>query len=358
MLSIATILIALFGLVLLITLHELGHFLMARYFNVKVDEFGIGIPPRVWGKQVGETLYSINLLPLGGFVRLEGEDSSVKGPRSFSEKPVAQRLAIVAAGVVMFWIISAVIFTGLALTSGIPSAVPDDMRNVNKPMVRVFSVVPDSPAFEAGILPGDIIMEVGGAPVTTVDQLIFEVESKKGKETSIITKRGRNVEEITLVPRVQHKEGALGVQLGRVALVKSLWWEAPLRGIELTADMTWRIVGAFGTVVASLLPGREMPDGVSIMGPIGIVSALQDSLFLGIPHFLFFLSLLSLHLAVINILPIPALDGGRIAFLLVEGARGKAAPEQVEKVIHTAFFILLILLLLFITIQDISSLFS
>lgn len=357
--GIVTIFIALLSLVLLITLHELGHFLLAKKYNVKVDEFGIGIPPRVWGKRVGETLYSINLLPLGGFVRLQGEDSSEKGPRSFASKPVAQRLFIVAGGVIVFWIITIVMFTGLALTWGIPSAVSDDATGVGQPMVRIFGVASNSPAEDAQIRPGDIILKINGEPVTMAGEVISVIEVNKGNEVSMLLQRGRSIEEHIVIPRVDHPktEGALGVRLGRVALVTSSWWQAPIEGVRLTGDLTWRILKTFGSAIRGIFPGKDMPEGMSVMGPIGIVSALQDSLFLGIPHFLFFVALLSLHLAVINILPIPALDGGRIAFLLVEMVRRKAVSEQVEKLTHTAFFVLLILLLIVITAQDIFTLF-
>ena len=158
-----TLIIVLISFLVLIILHELGHYLFAKKFGVKVEEFGIGLPPRLIGKKFGETIYSINLLPLGAFVRLEGEEKVVPGPRSFSAKPIWQRMVIVAAGVVAFWIVAVLIFTGLGMTSGIPTGIGDEeTQGITNPKVQILAVAKDSPAHQAGIELGDSILKMEG----------------------------------------------------------------------------------------------------------------------------------------------------------------------------------------------------
>ncbi|MDP2735032.1 MAG: site-2 protease family protein, partial [bacterium] len=153
--------VVIISFLVLIVLHELGHYLFARKYGVKVEEFGIGLPPRIVGKKMGETVYSLNLLPLGAFVRLEGEEGVVPGPRSFSSKSLWQRAVIVAAGVVAFWLVAALIFTGLGMTTGVPTGIGDEqVAGVLNPKVQILSVAPDSPAKEAGIEVGDIILSM------------------------------------------------------------------------------------------------------------------------------------------------------------------------------------------------------
>lgn len=361
-----TILIAIGSIGVLIVLHELGHFFLAKKFGVKVEEFGIGMPPRMFGKKWGETLFSINLLPVGGFVRMEGEEKRSGGPRSFSQKSVWQRLLIVAGGVLVFWIIAAAILGLLGATSGIPMAVSDEeTQGIGVPRIQVVGVAQGSPAEHAGIRLGDTIAayQVAASPgpteITKVSELQNLSEQYKGEELLLTIQRGSETMPISLAPRIDPPagEGAMGMTLARTALVKYPWYEAPVQGALLTGRLTFNIVRGLGDLLASLAGGRGLPAGVQLTGPIGIVGLLTNSFDLGAPQFLFFLAVLSVYLAIFNTIPIPALDGGRMFFLLLEGLRRKPLPEKLEQRIIIASFSVLILLMIWVTVSDITRLF-
>lgn len=361
-----TLIIVIASFLILIILHELGHFVFAKKYNVKVEEFGIGLPPRLIGKKIGETIYSLNLLPLGAFVRLEGEEKNVAGPRSFSSKPIWQRMVIVAAGVVAFWIVAALIFTGLGVTTGVPTGITDEqVQGVTNAKVQILGVAKDSPAKIAGIELGDSIIRMeqrdSGASVepTTVKEIQSFTESIMGKEIILILERGKETKEVALVPRVEPPagQGAMGVTLVRTGFVKYAWWEAPFRGIERTALLTYEIVRNLGGLLVSLVSGRGMPSGVEVMGPVGIVHLLTNSLSLGIAHFFSFFAVLAIYLAIFNALPIPVVDGGKLLFLGIEAIRKKPLPELWINRLSAVIFTLLITLMIWVTIKDIGRIF-
>jgi len=329
---------------------------------VKVEEFGIGLPPRLIGKKIGETVYSLNLLPLGAFVRLEGEEQAIPGPRSFSAKPIWQRMIIVAAGVVAFWLVAAAIFTGLGMTSGIPTGIGDEeVQGVVNPKVQILGVAKDSPAKVAGIELGDSILFMeqkdSGAVIepTRVKEVQSFVESSEGKEIILTLQRGEETREVALVPRVEPPagEGAMGVALVRTGFVKYTWYEAPLQGILRTGQLTVEIVKNLLGLIWNLLSGRGVPAGVEFMGPVGIVHLLTNSFSLGIPHFLSFFAVLAIYLAIFNALPIPVVDGGKLLFLGIEAIRKKPVSELWEKRVSAVVFALLITLMIWVTIKDI-----
>ena len=359
------ILIVVFSLVLLITLHEFGHFILAKKFGVKVEEFGLGIPPRIFGKKFGETIYSINLLPIGAFVKLYGEEKQIKEPRSFSGKPVWQRVLIVLGGVVSFWIISAIILSIIAGVWGLPVSVNDEgNHNLINPKVQITQISLQSPAAIAGLKIGDIIKELKFENESFKTDKIKEVQDftnlHKGKEITLIIQRGKDVLEITLVPRVfpPEEEGPMGVALVRTALKPYSWYEAPIQGILVTGKTTAGIVLVFGEIISKAIKGVPLPPGlVEVRGPIGITQMATQALERGINEYLWLMAFISIFLAIFNILPLPALDGGKLLFLGIEKVRGKPVNQKIEQNATAIFFILLIAFMIFITVKDIARFF-
>lgn len=357
------VIISVISLLILITIHELGHFVMAKKFGVKVEEFGMGLPPRLFGKRFGETLYSMNALPIGAFVRMLGEEKSSDDPRSFSTKPIWQRAIIVAAGVIAFWVITAIIFTFLGFTSGIPASVPDDFENgISNISVQIIGVSADSPAADAGLRLGDTIISMKDdvdelLDVTTVSSV---QEFTKGRDLIVLSViRGQETLNIAVSPRLDPPkgEGAMGIALSRTAFLHYSWYEAPIKGIELTGRLTSQIVLAFVSIITDIIVDREVPEGAQVAGPIGIVEMLSNSITVGIPSFLYFIAILSLYLAIFNALPIPVVDGGHLMFMAIEAIRKKPVSENIQHKIQTAFFVLLISLFVWVSVQDIIRIF-
>src|SRR3989344_3220012 len=349
-----TLAVALLSIGILIILHELGHFLAAKKFGVKVEEFGIGLPPRLLGKKYGETLYSVNALPIGGFVRMEGEEKRSDAPGSFNRKPLWQRFSIVAAGVIVFWVISVVIFAVLGATTGIPSAIGDDEENVAGSQVRIIGISSDSPAEKSGLQFGDTILSIGGQPILKIREVREVSKIHAGQETSIVIQLGSEQISLSLVPRESHPNDELiGVSLTRAGNVKYAWYESPWQGLVRTWHVTSSIFETLGMLVSRLVGGEELPAGTQIAGPGGIVVLLKDIFALGMPWFLTFVATISVYLAIFNTLPIPALDGGRMFFILLEGVRRKPLPEKLERRLILISFLALIPFILWVTVNDI-----
>lgn len=357
------IIISIASLLVLVVIHELGHFFTAKKFGVKIEEFGIGLPPRIFSKRFGETLYSINLLPIGAFVRMLGEEKAENNPRSFSTKPIWQRALIVAAGVIAFWLITALIFTFLGFTSGIPASIPDDFENgISNVSVQIIGIASDSPAANAGLIPGDIIISMKDEieELSAVTMIKDVQEFTKGRELIVLSiLRGKETLEIPISPRENPPtgEGAMGIALARTALLHYSWYEAPLKGIELTGRLTSQIVLTFVAIISNIITDKELPEGAQVSGPIGIIDMLRNSLSIGIPHFLYFIAILSLYLAIFNALPIPVVDGGHLMFMGIEAIRKKPVSEKVQQKIQTVFFVMLVSLFIWVSIQDIIRIF-
>jgi len=348
---ILTILIALFSLIVLIVIHEFGHFILAKKFGAKVEEFGIGYPPRLFGKKLGGTFYSVNILPFGAFVKIRGEEGGVEDYRSFIGLPMWQRMAIVLGGVVSFWIVSAALLSIVAGIWGLPVAVnDDDNHNLIDPKVQVTLIMPDSPAETADLRAGDVIL--GFDKVGDFQGFIKE---RSGEEIDLMIKRGQDSFEKKVILRTSYPddEGLLGIGLTRVALKPYSWYQAPVQGVLASGQLTTNIVNGWILGVKSMLGVTELPKGMKmeLRGPIGILDLLREYFNLGINYFLFLVSLISIALALANILPIPALDGGKMVFLAIEWLRGKPINYKIEQKISATFFILIILLLIFVTIK-------
>jgi regulator of sigma E protease len=349
------ILIAILTLIALIIIHELGHFIAAKKLGVKVEEFGLGYPPRIWGKKVGETLYSLNLLPFGGFVKIFGQEQTIKDPASFSEKPFWKKSIIILGGVFSFWVISAIILS-FVMALGAPSEVGDgQISGVIDPKVQVVSVAKESPAAQAGLKIGDVVRKISvegnETNVSKVQQIVDEAQSNKGKEMTLFIQRGAETIGIKITPRSSYPdgEGPMGVALTRTALIKYPWYLAPIKGIGATINLTWAIISSWIMLFASLFGGHGLPAGVEVAGPIKIFELFSQVGGMGVSYFLQFIAFFAINLALINSLPIPALDGGWFMFLVIEKLRGKPLDEKIIQKLSAIFFFILIGLMIWIT---------
>jgi regulator of sigma E protease len=357
--SILILAVAFLSLIVLMVIHEFGHFIIAKKFGVRVDEFGVGYPPRIFGKKIGETIYSINLLPLGAFVRIYGEEGGLDDYRSFSTLKIWKRVLIVVGGVAAFWIAAIIIFS-IVFAMGADIPVGDqEVSGLADAQVKIVMVSMDSPASEAGLKSADTIKEVKiGDSVTQINKIAdFQkiTEENKGKEITItVNRNGQNL-NFNLVPRVSPPagEGSVGIGLDRMAtLIKKYpWYLAPVQGVVYTWQTTVNALVGFYQVLANLVSGKGAPEGASFAGPLGITVFLANAASYGAGFFLYFIGLISVFIAIFNLFPIPALDGGKLIFLLIEKIKGKPVSAKVEQSITVVFFLLLITLSIFITVK-------
>lgn len=356
--EITFIILFIFSLFVLILVHEFSHFILAKKFGVKVEEFGIGYPPRLFGKKIGQTLFSINLLPLGGFVKIYGEDERVNDPRSFSQKPLWQRALIVLGGSISFWLISIIILS-IVLNIGAPRMVDDEMNNLKDPQVQIVAVATESPAEKAGLRVGDAILKLRVDDNTISVDKIKEIQEftqeNQGKDVVLIIGRGDELLEISLVPRVSppEGEGPMGIALARTVVESYPWYEAIKRGIVATVNLSVLVIQ--GWIQASKNFVLGLPTGVQIMGPIGTTKKAAEIGQLGTTYFLQFIALVAVYVGLFNLLPIPALDGGKLLFLGIEKIKGKPLPQKLEQKISTFFFILLIALIIWVSIKEVAA---
>lgn len=343
---------------LLVFVHELGHFVVAKRSGMDVEEFGFGFPPRIFGIKRGGTLYSINLIPLGGFVKIKGEDGSESmDPKSFGNKPFGQRFAVLIAGVSMNFVLAWVLIS-LALGLGLPTVldISDPLpasATVSAVEVTVVGVDADSPADQAGLKIGDSINAINGTALATVEEMQRLTSEARGEETVFAFSRGDRAFERNITPRLNppEGEGPIGISLSTVGRVSYPWYETLPRGLVATFNLLIAIFAAFGTILGGLFTGQGAA-GVELAGPVGIAVLTRDVAQLGFVYLVQFTAVLSVNLAIINILPFPALDGGRILFLLIEKIRGKKMKLQVEQMANIVGFSLLILLMVFVTVKD------
>lgn len=343
---IVSILIFLLVLSVLILVHELGHFIMARRAGVWVEEFGFGLPPRLIGKKIGETIYSINALPFGGFVRLHGEqeEEGITIPkRAFLNKSKKVRISVIVAGVIMNFILAIAAFAVVYSFSGIP-------RDTKQ--IKVVDISADSPALSAGLVVGDIITKADGKTFAKVDDFISYVGTKKGQKVQIETQNRK----LTLTPRANPPagEGPLGVVITTTEIYFPPVWQRPFYGIYygFKDAIFWGqtiAVGLWG-LFATLFKGH-VPQDVS--GPVGIFAVTTEAAKSGILTLINFVGILSVNLAILNIIPFPALDGGRLLFIGIESVIGRKVVPKVEAAFHTVGMIILLALLLVITVGDV-----
>lgn len=346
----------------LVIIHELGHFLVAKKLGIKVEEFGIGFPPRAYGKKIGETVYSVNWLPVGGFVKLYGEDDAGGGSikrkkdevgvsgdikRAYYARPLWQRMAVVLAGVIMNFLLAIVLISFLFTSQGVP--LPSDK-------VIISEVVPNSPAAVGGLIAEDRIVSINGQKISKTDEFITTTKANRGKEVSLVVLRNGKEFTVNVTPRLNapKNEGAMGVAITTIEVKKYTWYEAPIYGTIEAAKFSWMILAGLGTMVSDLVTSGAKPEGVA--GPIGVAQLTGEAVRAGWFAVLWFTALLSLNLAVLNILPIPALDGGRFFFMVIEMITRKKVSPKYEAYAHGVGLVLLLSLMALITILDVTRL--
>lgn len=362
---IVTILSFIIILSVLVLIHELGHFLMAKKFGIKVEEFGVGFPPRAWGKQIGETMYSINWLPVGGFVKLYGEDDAGGGSikiqksnikdqsskedvqRAFYARPLWQRMMVVVAGVVMNFILAVVLISFLFATQGVP--LPADN-------IIISEVSHGSPAEIAGLRKGDRIVSINNTKIKDSNIFISTTKKLRGQEVTLLVLRNKQEFTTKLTPRLNapKNEGAMGVAITNVEVKKYSWMSAPFYGTIEAIKFSWMIVSGLVTMITDFVLHGVKPEGVA--GPIGVAQLTGEAVRAGWFAVLWFVSLLSLNLAVLNIMPIPALDGGRFFFMVIELIFRRKVSPKYEAYAHGLGLVLLLGLMAVITLLDVARL--
>ncbi len=327
-------------LALLILVHEAGHFAFAKLMRVRVDEFGLGFPPRLKSWYWRGTRYSINAIPLGGFVKMLGENGAAAEPDSFGAKAPWRRLVILAAGPTMNLILAVVIFFS-AFLWGSPRG-----------LTVITGVAAGSPASIAGLLPNDTIRAVNGKRVTYLDQLLNVTQNRAGQPTTLRIQRGTSNFTVRIVPRLHPPphQGAIGINLDRFTIIRY----APQSAFR----MSFQEIGAAVQNLPQIFQSLSHPESGSVQGPIGIAQSTTQVVgsepSLGPGSVLYFIAILSVSLGVINLLPIPALDGGRIVFVVLSFFRRRNLAPEVEGLIHLVGMAALLLLILFVSYQDIA----
>ena len=432
-----TLIVFVVALGLLIFVHELGHFLVARRNGIRAEEFGFGFPPRIfgiqfvsgeklekisrreevkveiedyklnkrteviketiiekvqeidrsvlvgkwrfiWGKYKDDspqekkdikeikkekyhtgTIYSLNWIPLGGFVRIKGEDGSgKKEPDSFASKSAWKRVKVLAAGVIMNFGLAWFLIT-LAFVIGAPQPVESGSANLKNAKIQIAEVIPGTPAEIMGIKAGDEIIKCQ-MPVSRcqknfsdVSQVQAVINDYKGKEIALEIKRGNDVLNLKGIPRFDYPadQGSLGIALVKTAIVSYPWYQAIWKGLTTTFDLIITIIVTLFNILRNLIIGEKA--SIDVTGPIGIATLTKQVTALGFVYILQFVALLSINLGIINGLPIPALDGGRILFILIEKIKGTPVSQKVEQLSHSIGIALLIALMIFVTFRDI-----
>jgi regulator of sigma E protease len=345
--------------VLLIILHEFGHFFMAKKSGVEVEEFGLGFPPRITGRRFknDKTLYSINWLPLGGFVKLKGEHEADKSPGSYGAAPFPKKTMIILAGVVMNLLAAAVILTILSWV-GLPRLVDNQFTITNDTEivqhdVLITYVEDGSAANMAGLEVGDHLVRIKDTDVDSSELLDILASDLAGQKVDIEYIRDNQPTSVSATIDSEYgDDGFLGVRTGDYIIERSTW-SAPIRGVVLTGQFSWLTLQGILDTLGQFLMGRGAEASENIAGPVGIVVLLSDLSQAGAEFMLFFVAILSITLAVINALPIPALDGGRLFVSAIFKVLKKPLNAQVEERIHATGMMVLLVLVALVTVVDV-----
>lgn len=380
------VIVGLIILVLLVVVHELGHGIVARRNGVVVEEFGIGFPPRAWGKKIKKSilgknvLYSVNWLPLGGFVKLQGEHDAADKKGDYGAASYWQKTKILLAGVAMNWLVAAVLLSIVALF-GLPKilpnqfTVPGDSRMTTLPLQVVY-IEPGSSAEKSGIKGGDQLLRINGETMQTPEQLSHTTQKNKGKKIEIIYARGgkETITTTTLPKKAQKGKGFLGVGTNsRQEIVTT--WSAPIVGFVTTAQFSWYTLQATGNLAYNAFVGfvgslssdkAARADGqsklstvsASVAGPVGILGVIFPAAEqAGLKTLIVLTAFISLSLAIMNILPIPALDGGRWFVMTIFRLLKKPLTKATEEKIQAIGFMILMALVVLVTWADVGKFF-
>lgn len=359
-----SILIFVIVLAILVLVHEFGHFIIAKKNGIKVSEFGLGFPPKLWGKQKGETLYSVNAIPFGGFVRIFGEDPNedslhgVDKERSITAKP-RHIQAFVLIGGVFFNVLFAWLLISIGYMVGLPTAQSHTGPGiVENPRLVITTVSPLSPAFRSGVKAGDVVLEViseGKYSLTEINPQAFsnfvEAHGKDGIALRVLRGKEEKVIEVIAEEGVVQGKLAIGVGLDTIGTLKLPLHLAVYEGgkntLSLFSVTAVSLVGFLGDAFVGEANFSE------VTGPVGIVGLVGDVSKLGFVYLLSFTAIISINLAVINLFPFPALDGGRLIIVLIEAIRRKALSPKILNTINSVGFVVLILLMIVVTFHDV-----
>lgn len=364
-----SIIIFLIILLVLVIAHEFGHFIVAKRSGIRVDEFAFGFPPKLFSVKKGETTYAFNALPIGGYVKIYGEDPTqeLEGDisRSFSHKPRVIQSLVILAGITANIIVAWILFTAI-LTIGMQTSVDGNtFGKLSDVQVMTTQVVGGSPAAKAGLTAGDVLVSLRddvskeSVQVTTPDDVTAFVSAHGDRQIILTVARKGVREDIAVIP----KEGvsasgkpAIGIAMDEAGMLKLPLHLAVLEGAVKTYDYTVSTaIGIFDFLYQTVTGHANFKE---VSGPVGIVGAVGDAAKLGFVNVLFFAALISINLAVINLIPFPALDGGRFFFILIEGIIRRPLPAKLTSWTNTIGFAALMLLMLVVTYHDIVKLFN
>lgn len=331
--------IILFGV--LIFIHELGHFLFAKKAGVTIHEFSIGMGPKLFSVERGGTKYSVRLLPLGGYVSMEGEDEESKDPNSFGKKTILQRASILLAGPFFNIILAILLLVPVYMSLGSPSN-----ENV------LGKIIENTPAYEVGLKANDKVIEINGQKITTWEDIVANIHKSGGNEIDLKISRDNQTKDIKIKPQ-KNEQGNYVIGIAPT-YEKSIITSVKYAFVS-TVDMSKQMFMFVGQLITGTVPGGA---GNAVAGPIGVIGIVSNAAKVGIVNLLHIAAVISLNLGILNLLPIPALDGGRLLFLGIEAIRGgKKLDPNKEATINLIGFALLMALMIFVTFKDITRLF-
>lgn len=337
-----TLIATIFVFGILIFFHELGHFITAKLVGMRVDEFAIGFGPKLLSRQYGETLYSLRIIPLGGFNKIAGMDpDEEQDEHSFFAKSVLSRMIVIVAGSAMNFILPVILFLLVFISAGIdtPSSQP-----------IVGSIMPDKPAAQAGMIPGDRILTINDAPVEQWKEFVTAIQSNAGNNLAIHFERNGSTHDVTVVPEYDQKlnRGIIGIMP-----VIDNYRPGVFESIGLALKQTYMVANSMVVGIAQMVTGKIAAE---VAGPIGVAQMAGEVAQLGIIPLLQFTAFLSINLGLINLLPVPVLDGGHVVTLAIEGIRGKPLNKSSMQFIQMIGFALLMLLMVVATFSDVARL--
>lgn len=339
----------------LIFFHEFGHFLIARLFGVGVEKFSLGFGPRLFGKKIGITDYRLSAIPLGGYVKMVGEEPDAEIdpanlPLSFTHKHVAKRMLIVAAGPVFNILLAVLIFFGIFWTSG---------TFIMKPSIG--AVRTGSPAAAAGLKQGDLITAINGMAINSWDEMAEIINASEGRTLSLAVRRQETTLDFSIVPEKVPAQNIFGEEIQRYVIGIEASRESyskemnPVEAFAESLRQSYRVIELMVVIIAKLIKGDISTD--TLGGPIMIAQMAGDSAKAGVGSLIFFIALISINLAIINLLPIPVLDGGHLLFFLIEAIKGSPVSIKVREVAQQVGLFILILLMILVFYNDIHRIF-
>lgn len=328
-----TAIAAIFVFLMVILFHEFGHFAIAKAAGIKVNEFSIGMGPKLFQTSRGETKYTIRLLPVGGYCSMEGEDEKSDDPRSFNNASPLARIAVVAAGAIMNFVLAVIVLTIVSYSTGVATT-------------TVSETIENSPAANAGIKSGDIILSINNKEINNWDSVIDEVSASNPEEDmKIKISRNGEVIEFTLKPVMSEEENR--VIIGIIPKTEKSISSAVIGGFQKTGYMLNILLGFIKMIFSGGVSTKDLS------GPVGVIYTIGEAAKYGFVNVLYLTGFISVNLGVFNLLPIPALDGSRIVFILIEILRGKPIDPEKEGYVHFIGLVLLMLLMIVVTYTDI-----